>query len=55
LLSDYGIYIQTSGAVTDPDKQTVVTQSIAPGTQVEHGTVVEVGLVSADSSMLGKY
>jgi len=55
LLSHYGLYIQSSGAVTDGDKQTVSTQSISAGTQVEHGTVVSVTLVSADESMLGKY
>lgn len=55
ILSHYGLYIQSSGAVTDGDKQTVSTQSISAGTQVEHGTVVSVTLVSADESMLGKY
>ena len=55
LLSHYGLYIQSSGAVTDSDKQIVSTQSIDAGTQVEHGTVLSVTLVSGDESILGKY
>ncbi len=54
-LSYYGLYIQTVSPVTDTGQQTVSSQSIAPGTSVEHGSVVEVGLVSSDDSMLGKY
>lgn len=55
LLSHYGLYIQSSGAVTDSDNQIVSTQSIDAGTQVEHGTVLSVTLVSGDESILGKY
>lgn len=55
LLSRYGLYIQSSGAVTDSDNQIVSTQSIDAGTQVEHGTVLSVTLVSGDESILGKY
>lgn len=54
-LSYYGIYIKTSSVVTEPDRQTVSSQSISPGSMAEHGSVVEVGLVSTDEAMLGKY
>lgn len=54
-LSYYGIYIQTVSPVTDSASQTVCGQSVAAGTKVSHGSVVEVILVSGDESMLGKY
>ncbi len=54
-LSYYGIYIQTVSPVTDSGSQTVSGQSVAAGTRVGHGSVVEVTLVSGDESMLGKY
>lgn len=54
-LSWYGIYISTISPVTDPDSQIVSSQSAAAGSLMEHGDLVEVMLVSADESMLGKY
>ena len=30
-------------------------ESVAAGTQIDHGTVVEVTLVTSDSGMLGRY
>ncbi len=54
-LSYYGIYIQTVSPVTDAEKQTVSTQSIAAGTKIGHGGVIEVTLISSDDWMLGKY
>lgn len=54
-LSYYGIYIRTDSLVTDAAGQKVNAQNILPGRKVEHGTVVEVTLVSGDSSLLGRY
>lgn len=54
-LSYYGIYIQTTSPVTDAETQKVSTQSIKAGTEVGHGSVVEVTLISGDNSMLGRY
>ena len=55
ILSGYGLFIRTDSSVTDPDSQVVATQSIPAGTAVEHGTVMQVTLVSGDSGMLGRY
>jgi stage V sporulation protein D (sporulation-specific penicillin-binding protein) len=41
--------------ITDPEQDLVASQSIAPGTKVEHGTVVEVTLANTDASMNGQY
>jgi stage V sporulation protein D (sporulation-specific penicillin-binding protein) len=54
-LSYYGLYIKTSSSVTDADSQLISAQNIDVGTEVAHGTVVEVTLVTDDSSILGKY
>ena len=54
-LSYYGIYIRTSSSVSDPGEQRVSTQSVAAGTRVGHGSVVEVTLISSDESLLGRY
>lgn len=54
-LSYYGIYIRTSSSVSDPGEQRVSTQSVAAGTHVGHGSVVEVTLISSDESLLGRY
>jgi len=54
-LSYYGLYIQTASPVSDADSQIVASQSIAAGTQLEHGAVIAVTLVSGDESMLGIY
>lgn len=54
-LSYYGIYIQTKNAITDPTVQIVSSQSLAAGTKVKHGSIIEVTLIDSDDSMLGKY
>jgi hypothetical protein len=41
--------------VIDGELQSVSTQSVLPGSVIEHGSVIEVSLVSNDESMLGKY
>ena len=52
-LGSYALYIKASGPITDSTIVTVTNQSIAAGTQVPHGTVVEVTV--ADKSELGRY
>ena len=54
-LSDLGIYIQTWSAVTDAQWQRIGSQSVPAGAWIKHGSTVEVALVSADESMLGRY
>jgi len=54
-LSAYGIYLSTPSLVTDAARQKISTQSLAPGTSVAHGTVIEVTLVSGDDMILGRY
>ena len=54
-LSYYGIYIRTVSPVVNADEQLIAAQSIDSGTQISHGTVIEVTLISDDESMLGKY
>lgn len=55
ILNGYGLFIRTDSSVIDPDTQVVSTQTIPPGTSVDHGTVVNVTLVSGGSDMLGRY
>ena len=54
-LSYYGLYISTRSTVTDSSAQTVSGQSIAAGTGVDHGCIIEVSLIDQDDSILGKY
>jgi stage V sporulation protein D (sporulation-specific penicillin-binding protein) len=54
-LSYYGLYISTSSSVSNPSSQKVATQSVAVGTEVKHGTVINVTLTNNDASMLGRY
>ena len=54
-LSYYGLYISTRSTVTDSAAQTVSGQSIAAGTGVDHGCIIEVSLIDQDDSILGKY
>ncbi len=54
-LSKYGLFTRTSTVISSSDNQSVFSQSIAPGTPVKHGTIIEVTLLSEDESMLGKY
>ena len=55
VMSYYGLYISSRTTVTDAGKQTVYSQSLPAGAELEHGTIVEVTLVDQDESMLGKY
>jgi len=54
-LSYYGLYISSRSSVTDAKTQIVYSQSLPAGTELEHGSIVEVSLVDQDESMLGKY
>ena len=54
-LSYYGIYIKTTSPVSDSARQSVISQSVSPGTWLSHGSVVEVALYNDDESMLGRY
>ena len=55
-LSQLGIFISTSSPVSSPNTQLVTSQSIEEGTEVEHGTIVNVTLrVSGGGSMIGRY
>ena len=54
-LSKYGLFTRTSTVISSSDNQSVFSKSIAPGTPVKHGTIIEVTLLSEDESMLGKY
>lgn len=50
-----GAVYQDSSSITDTAAQVISGQSVAAGTQIDHGTVVEVTLVTSDSGMLGRY
>ncbi len=52
-LGSLALYVRSSGPVLDPSKVAVMSQSIAAGTAVPHGTVIEVSV--ADASNLGQY
>ena len=54
-LSYYGLYISSRSSVTDAKTQIVYSQSLPAGTELEHGSIVEVSLIDQDESMLGKY
>lgn len=54
-LGDIGVYLSSGNSSTDAANLIVSGQSIAPGTAVEHGTVVDVTLYLNDTSMLGIY
>ena len=50
-----GLYIKTNSSITDTASQKISWQSVTAGSELEHGTVVEVTLVTTDSGMLGRY
>ncbi len=55
-LAYQGLFISAArGIASDSNTVVVTTQSIEAGTQVEHGTVIEVALVDNDASMYGRY
>ena len=53
-LSYYGLYLTTMSSVTDPERQTVSSQSLPAGTALRHGTVVEVTLIDSGRGAAGK-
>ena len=56
MLGSLGLFVRCSMGVADEAELVVVAkQNIEPGQEVEHGTVVEVELVDADTSMYGRY
>lgn len=54
-LDAYGLFVRTASGVPDAEAKIVTSQSIKPGSKVDHGTVITVTLVDEDESMLGKY
>ncbi|MBQ9686415.1 MAG: PASTA domain-containing protein, partial [Oscillospiraceae bacterium] len=54
-LSYYGLYLSTNSRLIDPATQIVGTQSLPAGTQLAHGTVIDVGLIDQDETILGIY
>ena len=54
-LSYYGIYISSKSPVTDSANQKISSQSISPGTGIDHGSIIEVTLIDDNNSMLGRY
>ena len=54
-LAGYGLYLRTNSSITNSSAQIISGQSIAEGELVDHGTVVEVTLVTNDASMNGRY
>lgn len=54
-MSYYGIYIRTKSLVTDAAVQRVSSQSLAAGTMIDHGGIIEVTLIDEDDSLLGRY
>ncbi len=52
-MGSYALYIKSAVPITDPSKVVVTSQSIAAGTPVDHGQIVEVTV--ADKSDLGRY
>ncbi len=54
-LGKYGAFLRSNTVVRDADSQRVFTQSVKAGSNIKHGTVVEVSLTSDDESILGRY
>ena len=54
-LAAMGIFLTTPSSITDPDTQSILSQSVAPEEEIKHGTVVTVTLVTSDDAMLGRY
>lgn len=54
-LSYYGLYLTTRSSVTDPARQIISSQSLPTGTELPHGTIVEVTLIDSDKEILGRY
>ncbi len=54
-LSYYGLYISSLSPVNDAKTQTINSQSLPAGAELEHGSIVEVTLIDQDEALLGKY
>ena len=54
-LASMGIFITTPSSITDPNSQSILSQSVAAEEEIKHGTVVTVTLVTGDDAMLGRY
>ena len=54
-LAAMGIFITTPSSITNPDAQSILSQSVEPEEEIKHGTVVTVTLVTSDDAMLGRY
>lgn len=54
-LSYYGLYISSQSPVSDAKNQTVNSQNLPAGAELEHGSIVEVTLVDQDEAFLGRY
>ena len=54
-LASMGIFITTPSSITDPNSQSILSQSVAADEEIKHGTVVTVTLVTGDDAMLGRY
>ena len=50
-----GIFITTPSSITNPNAQSILSQSVAAEEEIDHGTVVTVTLVTSDDTMLGRY
>lgn len=55
VVNGYGVFIFTDASVDPTGAQRITSQSVKAGSNVKHGTVVEVTLIASDESMLGKY
>ena len=55
LMNGYGVFLFTDASVDTTGGQKITSQSVKAGSNVKHGTVVEVTLIASDESMLGKY
>ena len=54
-LAAMGIFITTPSSITNPNAQSILSQSVAAEEEIDHGTVVTVTLVTSDDTMLGRY
>ena len=54
-LAAMGIFITTPSSITDPNSQSILSQSVAADEEIQHGSVVTVTLVTGDDAMLGRY
>jgi beta-lactam-binding protein with PASTA domain len=54
-LAAMGIFITTPSSISNPDTQSILSQSVEAEKEIAHGTVVTVTLVTSDDAMLGRY